>query len=160
MFAQIVCILLDLANRNVSKIPLFVSTLQTYVRWVRKNKRENEGFMHSLPWPFKSKPARGQCLLLSDMEADPNFSIYTSIFLSTGAGSDFRGGTTLYVDDGDDALFSSRRRSKIENGLVIDGSEGRVVVSTGGLENRRCRLPIREGLRVELQVWWNFAALG
>ena len=93
------------------------------------------------------------------MEADPNFSIYTSVFLTTGAGFDFRGGTTLYVDD-DDTTLGSKRRSKIKRGLVIDGSEGRVIVSTGGLENKRCRLPIREGVRTELQIWWDASPSG
>ncbi|CAJ1962403.1 unnamed protein product [Cylindrotheca closterium] len=127
-----------------------------YERWVRIQKVKNEGAKPSIPWPFRWEPVRDQCLLLSDMEADPNFSIYTSVFLTTGAGMDYRGGTTLYVDE-EDSTLGSNRRSKIQRGLVIDGSEGRVVVSTGGLENKRCRLPLREGLRIELQIWWDSA---
>ena len=35
-------------------------------------------------------------------------------------------------------------RKKISNGLLIHPSFGRVVISTGGHENLRCKLPLRE----------------
>jgi hypothetical protein len=90
---------------------------------------------------------------MADTEADPRFAIHTSIFLSEGAGKDFAGGVSLYVDD---HRSNSNPRQKIQRGVSIDGHRGRIVVSTGGLENRRCRLPTRAGIRAVLQIWWDF----
>ena len=89
---------------------------------------------------------------MADMEANPHFQFHTSIFLSNGAGRDFRGGVSMYVDD---HPSNANPRRKIQRGVTIDGSRGRLVVSTGGLENRRCRLPTREGVRASLQIWWS-----
>ena len=118
---------------------------------MEKYKRHNELARYSLPWPSRVKPFRDPCRLMADMEADSRFNIHTSIFLSTGAGGDFRGGVSLYVDD---HKSNSNPRRKIQRGVTIDGSRGRLVVSTGGLENRRCRMPTREGVRASLQIWW------
>lgn len=90
---------------------------------------------------------------MADMEADPQFAIHTTVFLNEGAGMGYRGGVTLYVDNHPDNANPKRR---IRRGVSIDGSGGRVVVSTGGMENRRCRLPTRAGLRTALQIWWTF----
>jgi hypothetical protein len=123
-----------------------------YERWMDRAERRNEIAQFSLPWPFRLvRPKRDTCNLLADMEVDPRFAIQTTVFLSEGGGQDFRGGAALYVDYGDQA------RHKIRRGLVIDGSRGRVVVSTGGAENRRCRLPVRAGVRAALQIWWSCA---
>lgn len=89
---------------------------------------------------------------MADLQVDPSFAIHTTVFLSTGADWDFRGGVSLYVDD---HKSNNNARKKIQKGVTVDGSRGRVVVSTGGLENRRCRLPVREGIRASLQIWWN-----
>jgi len=91
---------------------------------------------------------------MADLEADPRFAIHTSVFLSNGAGLDFRGGVAMYVDDHSSNHGNPRR--KIQRGVTIDGSRGRLIVSTGGLENQRCRLPVREGVRAALQIWWTF----
>lgn len=92
---------------------------------------------------------------MSDMEADLRFAIHTSVFLEDGAafpGTGYRGGAMLYVDD---HHSNANPKRKIHRGMTVDGSKGRVVVSTGGIENRRCYLPIRAGLRAVLQIWWD-----
>lgn len=106
----------------------------------------------SLPWPFRASPVRDTCNLMADLEADARFAIQTTVFLNDGAGVGYRGGVTLYTDD----HWSNRRpKHKIRRGVTIDGSMGRVYVSTGGVENRHCRLPTRAGLRPVLQIWWD-----
>lgn len=138
-----------------------------YVEWVQKSMNHNEMvaeyyyFPSILPssvysWlpltPLKS-PVRDTCNLMADMQVDPQFSFLTSVSLSHGAGLDYTGGVSLFVDDD----FQARLPIKFRRGLSVDGFKGRVVVSTGGLENRRCRLPTRTGVRATLQVWWDCA---
>lgn len=89
---------------------------------------------------------------MADLEADPRFAVQTSVSLTNGAGVDYRGGTTLYVDN---HWSNFESKEHIQRGLSIDGSEGRVLVSTGGIENRRCRMPTRAGLQATLQIWWD-----
>ncbi|EEC51974.1 predicted protein [Phaeodactylum tricornutum CCAP 1055/1] len=122
-----------------------------YLTYMEKSIHRNEIAQYSLPWPFRIEPKRETCNLLADSEADPRFAIHTSVFLSEGAGEDYRGGVALYVDSD---VSNTKPRHKIRNGVSFDGSRGRVVVSTGGLENRRCRLPVRAGIRAALQIWW------
>eukprot|EP00980_Cylindrotheca_fusiformis_P001307 scaffold333_cov133-Cylindrotheca_fusiformis.AAC.33 len=124
----------------------------SYFDWVEKNKRINEFAYDYPPWLFNRNPVRDTCLLLSDNEVDPRFSVHTSLFLGNGAGRDYRGGSTLFMDD---HVANYKRNGRIRRGLSVDGSHGRVVVSSSGIENRRCRLPVRAGLRKELQIWWN-----
>lgn len=130
----------------------FFCNCKTYLEWVDKCKRRNELALYSLPWPFRVPPVRDKCNLMADLEADPRFAIHTSIFLTDGAGMDYRGGVTLYVDN---HRSNYKPKHKIRRGLTIDGSKGRVIVSSGGIENRRCRLPTRAGLRTVLQIWWD-----
>ena len=118
---------------------------------MERNKRRNEKAQNSIPWPFRVKPVRDTCNLMADLEGDPKFAIHTSVFLVDGAGSGYRGGLTLYIDN---HRSNANPRYQIRRGITIDGSRGRVVVSTGGIENRRCRLPMRAGLRTVLQIWW------
>ena len=99
------------------------------------------------------RPFRDPCIIASDLEADPSFAIHTSIFLSGGAGEDFTGGSALFLDD---HRSNTNPRRKIRRGLSVDGLRGRVIVSTGGDENRRCRMPTRAGIRIVLQLWWDF----
>jgi hypothetical protein len=120
---------------------------------MEKCKRRNDVARYNLPWPFYVAPVRDTCNLMADMEADPQFAIHTTVFLNDGAGMGYRGGVALYVDHHPDNANPKRR---IRRGVSIDGSSGRVVVSTGGMENRRCRLPTRAGLRTALQIWWSF----
>lgn len=94
---------------------------------------------------------------MADLEADPDFAIHTSIFLSESAGVQYAGGAALYVDD---HPSNDNPRNKIQRGVSIDGSRGRVVISSGGIENRRCRLPTRAGIRAVLQIWWNCTSNG
>jgi hypothetical protein len=124
---------------------------QNYVNWLNATKRHNEDALYSIG-PFGKEPIRDPCKLMADMEADPRFGIHTSIFLSDGAGKDFAGGVALYVDEHNS---NSNPRRRIQRGVSIDGHRGRIVVSTGGLENRRCRLPTRAGIRAVLQIWWD-----
>lgn len=123
-----------------------------YLLWMDKAERRNDLALYSLPWPFNIEPVRDVCNLLADLEADPSFSIHTSVFLSEGSGEEFHGGAALYVDNHRDNYHPRR---KIQRGLSVDGTRGRVLVSTGGLENRRCRLPVRAGIRATLQIWWS-----
>ena len=97
-------------------------------------------------------PYRDQCLLVSDLEANKNFAFHTSVYLSDGAGEDFSGGMSLFVDNHESNLDP---RKKIQRGVAIDGSQGRIVVNSGGEDNLRCRLPLRSGIRAELNIWWN-----
>ena len=89
---------------------------------------------------------------MADMEADSRFSVHTSVFLVDGAGISYRGGVALYVDDHPSNLNPKRR---VQRGVTVDGSKGRVMVSSGGTENRHCKLPTRAGLRSVLQIWWD-----
>ena len=73
----------------------------------------------------------------------------TSIFLS--GDDDYSGGASLFVDD---HIDNSNPKKKIRRGVVIDRTKGRVLVSTGGIENRRCRFPTKKGIRAVLQIWW------
>ena len=139
-------------NSQNSNYLLRILNKKKYAKWIEKHQRRNELGRYSLAWPTRRKPFRDPCFLMSDMEADPNFSILTTVFLSTGGGVDFRGGVALYVDD---HPSNDNPRRKLKKGVTIDGSRGRLVVSTGGYENRRCRLPTRRGIRASLQIWWN-----
>jgi hypothetical protein len=88
---------------------------------------------------------------MADMEANSSFAIHTSIFLSNGAGADYQGGVFLYAT----MMKYKILENAFRRGLAIDGTRGRIVVSSGGRENRRCRLPTRAGIRSVLQIWWN-----
>jgi hypothetical protein len=140
-------------NLMLSFFPMIDVCQQRYLQWMEKCKRRNDVAWYNLPWPFYVAPVRDTCNLMSDMEADPQFAIHTTVFLNDGAGMGYRGGVALYVDHHPDNENPKRR---IRRGVSIDGSGGRVVVSTGGMENRRCRLPTRAGLRTALQIWWTF----
>jgi hypothetical protein len=126
-----------------------------YLSWGEKCRRQNEMASYSLPWPFRIKPARDPCKLMADLEADPRFAVHTSVFLTSGAGEHYRGGVTLFADN---HHSNYRPKHKIRRGVTIDGSLGRVVVASGGIENRRCRMPTRAGLRRVLQIWWDCRA--
>ena len=87
----------------------------------------------------------------------PDFIFHTSIFLADkGLGEDFTGGAAFYVQEKEwNAHRRWRSRHKIQSGLAIDGSRGRVIVSTGGNENLHCHLPLKSGVRAALQIWWD-----
>ena len=89
----------------------------------------------------------------ADLEVDPRFAVRTSVFLTEGAGSEYRGGVTLFMDD---HPANGNPREKIHRGVTIDGTKGRVIVNSGGIENRHCRLPTRAGLRSVLEIWWDY----
>ena len=101
--------------------------------------------------PF-STPYRDQCLIISDLEANETFAFHTSVYLGDGAGEDFSGGVTLFVDN---HQSNTNPRNRIQRGVTIDGSIGRIIVNSGSDDNSRCRLPMRSGLRAELDIWWN-----
>ena len=103
--------------------------------------------------PFGPRVIRDTCNLMGDLEADPRFHVHTLVFLSHGAGWDYQGGVALYADS---HRSNANPRKKIRRGITVDGSRGRIVVSTGGLENRRCRMPTRAGIRAALQIWWSY----
>ena len=127
-----------------------------YLNWVLKSRRHNDKALRQsyyLPWFYRLQPKRETCDLKFDMQADSRFCIQTSLFLTEGAGVDYWGGTNLFVDDHPSNSKSPSHR--IARGLSIDGSKGRLIVSSGGLENLRCRFPTREGFRTVLQIWWD-----
>ena len=113
------------------------------------------------------------CVLTSDADANPNFTHYTSIFLNSNNLLSFDyeyeyyeniriyfhnnnnddnnvedDSTNSRIVNGNEILFINEKdykvRKKISNGLLIHPSFGRVVISTGGNENLRCKLPLRE----------------
>jgi hypothetical protein len=141
-------------GHEVSSHQHALSTLNqtTYLDWIKRGRQRNDRAYYKLPWPFGISPKRDICKLMADLEADPRFCIRTSIFLVDGAGFDYRGGASLFVDY---HPSNKNPRKRIQRGISIDGSVGRVVVSTGGFENFHCRFPTRAGLRVELQIWWD-----
>jgi hypothetical protein len=127
-----------------------------YLNWVLKSRHHNDRARYESyyrPWPYRLPPKRETCDLKFDLEADSRFCIQSSLFLTSGASEDYWGGTNLFVDDHPSNFANPRRR--IARGVSIDGSRGRLVVSTGGFENLRCRFPTRAGFRTELQIWWD-----
>jgi hypothetical protein len=130
-----------------------------YIDWLASSKRHNAEVLYSLnapPFPVV-KPIRDTCNLMADMDASETFAVHTSIFLSHGAGVDYQGGALVYADSQNSGQgHKENARRRIRKGISVDGSRGRIVVSTGGNENRRCRLPTRKGIRAVLQIWWNY----
>ncbi len=127
-----------------------------YLNWVLKSRKHNDKALYQsyyLPWFYRLAPKRETCDLKFDMQADSRFCVQTSLFLTDGAGVDYRGGTNLFVDDHPSNFRNPSHR--IARGLSIDGSKGRLIVSSGGLENLRCRFPTRAGFRTVLQIWWD-----
>ena len=137
-------------GRKSSKFLQQTVNKTNYIQWLDSTNRHNDDVLFSLS-PFPPKPIRDTCNLMADMEANSSFAIHSSIFLSNGAGADYQGGVSLYVDNDE----TQNPRKRIRRGLTIDGTRGRIVVSSGGRENRRCRLPTRAGIRSVLQIWWN-----
>lgn len=142
------------SNRASSNYLTRLLNHSNYIRWMERAERRNElAETTSLPWPFNSlaRPVRDTCNLLADLEADPRFLIQSTIFLSEGGGIDFQGGTALFVD------YDEYRKhtQKIRRGIAVEGSRGRILISSGGLENLRCRLPTRSGVRATIQIWWH-----
>lgn len=135
----------DVKGEKSSKFLAQTINKSNYIHWLEDTKRHNLDVLYAA---FGPKPIRDTCNLLADTEANASYAVHTSIFLSDGAGADYQGGATLYADE-------YRRRRRVRRGVSIDGSRGRVVVSTGGRENQRCRLPTRAGIRAVLQIWWN-----
>ena len=117
-----------------------------YQKWKQQVESMNSYSRFSFQRPF-----RDACVLIADLEASKNFAFHTSVSLSDGAGEDFSGGTTMFVDN---HPFNVDPKKKVQRGLLVDSSKGRVIISTGGQDNPRCRLPMREGVRVDLHVWW------
>jgi hypothetical protein len=130
----------------------YPSTLNhtNYRNWVERCKEHNNRAQY--PWPFAVPPKRETCTLMADLQADSRFCILTSIYLADGAGLDYRGGSTLFVDH---HPSNENPKLRIQRGISIDGQQGRVVVSTGGIENLRCRFPTRSGRQIQLQIWWD-----
>lgn len=114
-----------------------------YRRWTEHAARQNRlARKFPIPWPLTVfKPVRDACHLMADREVDDKFHIHTSVLLSDSASD----GMTLFVDEVEDW---------VTRGLAVESTVGRVIVSTTGSENRRCRLPTRSGIRAALQIWW------
>jgi len=134
--------------------PLLSRSFNTteYMKWESKIRDRYEWSGINLPPLMTSTSLHDPCVLMSDLEANSTFAFYTSVFLSGGAGENFSGGVQLYADN---HCSNSNPRKKIHRGVTIDGSKGRVVVSSGGWENRRCKFPTNMGIRAVLQVWWD-----
>jgi len=92
-------------------------------------------------WPGWDEELGG----LAAVGEDGSNLVHTVLYLSD-AGQDHVGGTSMFID--------------IEIGLgvtrtfLVDASVGRLLVNTGGKENRRCRMPVEMGIKFGLQVWW------
>jgi len=123
-----------------------------FLKWEKHFEERYQWSGISLPPLIKSPPFRDPCILMADLEANSTFAFHSSVFLSGGAGENFSGGVSLYADS---HLSNSDPRNKIHRGVSIDGSRGRVVVSSGGHDNLRCKFPTRTGIRAVLQVWWD-----
>lgn len=120
-----------------------------YKKWFNQIQMINSWPKFAIPF---SVPYRDQCLIISDLEANETFAFHTSVYLGDGAGEDFSGGVTLFVDN---HQSNTNPRDRIQRGVTIDGSIGRITVNSGSDDNARCRLPMRSGLRAELDIWWN-----
>ena len=130
-----------------------------YLDWVLESRRHNDRARYQAyyrPWPYRLRPKRETCDLKFDLEADSRFCVLTSLYLNGGEGGDYRGGSDLFVDDHPSNFVNPSHR--IARGISIDGSRGRLVVSTGGFENLRCRFPTHYGFRTVLQIWWDCQA--
>jgi hypothetical protein len=153
-----------------------------YTQWM-SNQREGRSsdrsswmrFFSFLPWwwsasgpPTKyshqSHSTGDTCRFVKDIQVDQRFQVLTQVFLSDNdlGGAVLFGDDVNNIDDSGDATGSnwiswlskwSRRNKIIKCGLSVEGRLGRVVVSSG--DNRRCRLPTRQGIRAVLQVWWS-----
>jgi hypothetical protein len=143
--------------RTSDRIDLLVNAINITVhnKWEEENRKRNSRprfkFLEQLQRPFTSKPFRDPCILMSDKRVSPDFAYHSSIFLTDGAGYDNSGGTALYVDK---HISNEPPRRWIRRGLLVDPSRGRLVVSSGGDENLRCKMPTRIGIRAVLQIWW------
>lgn len=129
----------------------------TYIQWMDRLRLHNElaQFNMNIPWPFRIiYPKRDVCHLMYDQAVNDTFTIHTNLFLSDNNNHDYTGGTMLYVDDDYANVYNVH--DKIRRGVIIDGNIGRLIVSTGGIENLHCRLPTRAGTRATLQIWWNY----
>lgn len=127
-----------------------------YHEWEAENRdRNDQAPFHLLrqlrTMSHRKRPFRDPCVLMSDRQRSPDFSYHSSVFLSDGAGIDHSGGTELYVDA---HRRNKNPRRRIRRGILIDASRGRMVLSSGGDENKRCRMPMRAGIRAVLQIWW------
>jgi hypothetical protein len=96
------------------------------------------------------------CLLVSDLELNPEYQVQTTIFLADkGSNEDYTGGTAFFIQEKEWNVHRRwRRRYKVQRGLAVDGLKGRIIVSTGGYENLHCYLPLKAGVKAALQVWW------
>ena len=114
--------------------------------------RNDRAPFHLLRTLSAKRPFRDPCVLMSDRQRSPDFSFHSSIFLSDGADGDHSGGTELYADA---HRRNKNPRRRIQRGTIIDPSRGRLVLSSGGDENKHCKMPMRAGIRAVLQIWWD-----
>jgi hypothetical protein len=149
--------LYGMASKAMSNHLTRVLNRTRYAQWMDRAARRNELARFPLPWPLRNlvpPPIRDVCILLADLDANNTFAYQTTVFLSS-SNIDYQGGAALYVDH-DDELYRRRKDYwKIRRGILVDGYLGRVIVNTGGRENRRCRLPVHSGIRATLQIWWD-----
>ena len=141
-------------KHSMSKTRLLLRSVNTsvYHDWGKQILHTNSWAKMFISPLLRSPLFKDPCILLSEMAVNNSYAFQTSVFLSSGAGEDFTGGNFLFVDDHKSNVSNKK---KIKRGVVIDGSKGRIVVSSGGDDNLRCRLPVRTGIRAVLQVWWN-----
>lgn len=128
-----------------------------YHEWEAENRERNDQAPFHLLRQLRTvshrkRPFRDPCVLMSDRQRSPEFSYHSSVFLSDGAGVDLSGGTEPYVDA---HRRNKNPRRRIRRGVLIDASRGRMVLSSGGDENKRCKMPMRAGIRAVLQIWWD-----
>lgn len=120
-----------------------------YRHWMEQVARRNKLARHfPVPWPLTVfHPVRETCNVLADRQVDDAFRIHTTVFLSDDE---------LFTNSGDGlTLFVDEIKDVVTRGLAVESTVGRIVLSSTGHENRRCRLPTRSGVRAALQIWWS-----
>ncbi len=101
------------------------------------------------------------CHLHSDFQASVSY-VYTAVIYLSTEGIEFEGGETVFVDrlaQGVDArgILTSGGLDAVDAGDVVEPRKGRAVLFSGGLENMHCRMPVFDGTRSVLQLWWDCA---
>lgn len=126
-----------------------------YLRWLSAKEHRNKKLwpLSLFRWEKKDMYIADPCRVMADFDASERFQVHTSIYLT----EDYTGGAMLFVDnDSSEGLKTIwkllRRGRKLQRGLAVAGRLGRVIVSSG--DNQRCMLPVQQGVRAVVQIWW------
>lgn len=103
---------------------------------------------------LESMVHRDPCVLSCDMDYNSTFKYHSMVYLTSGT-NHYLGGSTLLTSIDDRNIFSKYFDRRIQEGLLIEPEQGRILVNSGGQENQRCRLPVVRGIRAVFQIWWD-----